>query len=241
MSQEEETLDSTLGDSEASTTSSMNSSSNDSQPPPQRRVMQGGWGDGTSTTTSTTSTTSFMSEASTSSSSSTDGPVGFGRRAGKQQEQAKGNKYDINDTITDITEIPDLEEPAGEDITTQVAEAPNVRTTRVQNLQDLDKEIMFSLPSNVGDGIDLSILTMALSPQESLTETDSHWEVDQMFGDIASEVQLEQEPIKEEGEEDEEDDDTANAKAKTKNNTNNNNNSGPTRDRTNVAQQAQVV
>lgn len=57
------------------------------------------------------------------------------------------DKYD-SDVITDITEIPDVEEEAREgDLTTTVADAPNVRSNRVQALQELDQQILFQLPS----------------------------------------------------------------------------------------------
>lgn len=69
------------------------------------------------------------------------------------------------------TEIPDVEEELREDITTKVAEAPNVRSNRVQALQELDQQIMFQLPTATGDGIDLSLLTNALSPQEKVSSS----------------------------------------------------------------------
>lgn len=45
-------------------------------------------------------------------------------------------------------QIPDLEEEARDaDLTSAVAEAPNVRSNRVQALQELDQQILFQLPS----------------------------------------------------------------------------------------------
>lgn len=132
----------------------------------------------------------------------------FGRRAQAQRAGAPKDKFDT-DTITVITEIPDLEEePREADLTSAVAEAPNVRSTRIQALQDLDQQILFQLPSAMGDGIDLSLLTSALSPQLNVAEPDQLWEFDQMFADVSSEMLAEMEPPeKEEGEEGEEPDD----------------------------------
>ena len=47
-----------------------------------------------------------------------------------------------------LCQIPDLEEEARDaDLTSAVAEAPNVRSNRVQALQELDQQILFQLPS----------------------------------------------------------------------------------------------
>lgn len=39
------------------------------------------------------------------------------------------------------------EEPREADLTSVVADAPNVRSNRVQGLQELDQQILFQLPS----------------------------------------------------------------------------------------------
>jgi len=150
--------------------------------------------------------------SNSSSSSDSKQPTGFGRRAAAGKAAPK-DKYD-SDVITDITEIPDLEAEAPEDnLANAVAEAPNVRSTnRVQALQELDSQIMFSLPSAMGDGIDLSLLTSALSPQENVAEADQLWEFDQLFADVSSEMLAEADPgEKEEGEEGEGEGDDENA------------------------------
>lgn len=60
----------------------------------------------------------------------------------------RGDKYDAADMIANLEEIPDLEEAQEEDITLKVANAPNVRSNRIQGLQELDHEIMFQLPTS---------------------------------------------------------------------------------------------
>jgi hypothetical protein len=54
--------------------------------------------------------------------------------------------------IDDIQEIPDLDDAGGpdedKDITKQVADAPNVISSKIQTLQDLDHDAMFNLPSS---------------------------------------------------------------------------------------------
>lgn len=68
--------------------------------------------------------------------------------------------------------------------------------------------LSLSLSFPQGDGIDLSLLTSSLSPQDHVAEPDALWEFDQLFADVSSEMQQEMEPDeKEEGEEGEEADD----------------------------------
>jgi hypothetical protein len=121
---------------------------------------------------------------------------GFGRRPGAGGRGGAGgrDKYDT-DTITDITEIPDVEEePREADLSSVVAEAPNVRAQRVQGLQELQEQIQFQLPSALGDGIDLSLLQSALSPPENVSgEGDVLWEFEQLFADVSSEMMAEME------------------------------------------------
>ena len=55
---------------------------------------------------------------------------------------------DVNVSCLSVPQIPDLEEePREADLTAAVAEAPNVRSNRVQALQELDQQILFQLPS----------------------------------------------------------------------------------------------
>jgi len=105
----------------------------------------------------------------------------------------------------------DVEEPREADLTNVVADAPNVRSQKVQGLQELQSQILFQLPSAIGDGIDLSLLQSSLSPQENVTEGDVLWEFEQLFADVSSDMMAEMEGPgeKEEGEAD--DDDDANA------------------------------
>lgn len=88
------------------------------------------------------------------------------------------SKYDSgsdDDGIQDIAEIPDLDDTGGpdveEDITTKVADAPNVMSTKVQSLQELDRDAFFNLPSSA-KGIDLSCLFSCLAPTEKVDDPD---------------------------------------------------------------------
>jgi hypothetical protein len=60
--------------------------------------------------------------------------------------------------------IPDLDEEQAEDITRQVAEAPSLKSSRVQTLKELDQEIDRALPPASEIGVDLSALMRFLTP-----------------------------------------------------------------------------
>jgi len=126
--------------------------------------------------------------------------------------------------IVDVQEIPDLEEAVQDDITTKVAQAPNIRAARVQALTELDSEIVNSLPV-LPDGIDLSLLTNALTPVEKVHETDQAWDYDSLFTNVSSEIQTELDIASgEAGEKDYDDDDLKSGPAATANGTNANSN-----------------
>lgn len=68
----------------------------------------------------------------------------------------------------EIPVIPDLEEEAEEDITKQVADAPKVASRKIQTMKELDSDIKYVVRSATDTGLNLSLLTKALSPPESV-------------------------------------------------------------------------
>lgn len=124
--------------------------------------------------------------------------------SGNLSSQPKFN----DDVITDIAELPEVEQSttsggvaaaapvvtSAVDDNTQQTEAPNVRTNRMQALQELDQEIGYSSTTSQLDGIDLSLLTSQLLPQDACVEPDVVWEFDQLFTEVSSldEVDAEQ-------------------------------------------------
>ena len=66
--------------------------------------------------------------------------------------------------------IPDLDEEQAEDITRQVAEAPSLKSSRVQTLKELDQEIDRALPPASEIGVDLSALMRFLTPASVFDE-----------------------------------------------------------------------
>lgn len=53
-------------------------------------------------------------------------------------------------------------------ITRQVAEAPKVRSNKVQGISELDEDMQFRLPSTDDRDIDLSMLTTVLCSSEQV-------------------------------------------------------------------------
>lgn len=129
-----------------------------------------------------------------------------GRRGGRDRGGVKqGSSID---KIVDLDALQDLgEDGDNRDITWDVAEAPNVASHTVPSLASLDHDIGYSMLSNT-DGLDLSLLTSVLMPQEQLKERDSLWDWDTIFTLVTSEMQTEEE-TKKEHENKAEDDDTA--------------------------------
>jgi len=100
--------------------------------------------------------------------------------------------HDTADVVTDMQDIPDLEEEIQED--TKIAAAPNVMSQKIQALSELDHEIMFQLRTATVDGLDLSLLTSALTPQEKVVDPDVTWDFESIFTQVNSEMQAELEP-----------------------------------------------
>mmetsp|Transcript_14283 Transcript_14283/g.21592 ORF Transcript_14283/g.21592 Transcript_14283/m.21592 type:complete len:182 (+) Transcript_14283:12-557(+) len=93
---------------------------------------------------------------------------------------------DDDDNETSGTAIPTLEQEKTEAMQLQTADAPEQSTSYVQSLTELDKDV-FVLPALSSEkGIDLSILTDALSIPSQLVERDEEW-TDRHFRDILNE------------------------------------------------------
>jgi hypothetical protein len=84
--------------------------------------------------------------------------------------------------------IPDLDEEQAEDITRQVAEAPSLKSSRVQTIKELDQDIDRALPPASEIGVDLSALMRYLTPQEQVQEEDVPWDYDQELQTLASQM-----------------------------------------------------
>lgn len=94
----------------------------------------------------------------------------------------------------EIPEIPEIGESGtnnSNDITMQVASAPGVNV-QVSTMADLDRDLSSSLPfGRTARGIDLKLLTNALSPRSELEEPDQVWDFVPLFTGIKGEISRE--------------------------------------------------
>lgn len=78
----------------------------------------------------------------------------------------------------------------------QIANAPKNVDRRTVNLRDLTSEIKHLLPEQ-GKGVDLSLLTATLCPQEVCVEPDVEWRFDSLFEQTCQDIHAEEEVAEE--------------------------------------------
>lgn len=115
------------------------------------------------------------------------------RQEAEEKERAKSKYDDMVERAGSIENIMELEEEGREDLSRMVADAPKVRTNKVQNITDLDEDMHYRLPSNEDREIDLSLLTTFLCSSEQVYEPDEVWDPDMLFTAVASELHHEKE------------------------------------------------
>eukprot|EP00818_Percolomonas_sp_WS_P006933 CAMPEP_0117447548 /NCGR_PEP_ID=MMETSP0759-20121206/6934_1 /TAXON_ID=63605 /ORGANISM="Percolomonas cosmopolitus, Strain WS" /LENGTH=192 /DNA_ID=CAMNT_0005239891 /DNA_START=111 /DNA_END=689 /DNA_ORIENTATION=- len=98
-------------------------------------------------------------------------------------EKEHYQKLMAQDDEDEIPVIPSLKDEADEKLQREIADAPDVVTSQVQGLGELDSQL-FTLPTNKTDAhIDLSVLTSVLSVPEQILEEDLPW-TDHMFREL---------------------------------------------------------
>ncbi|XP_013383575.1 intraflagellar transport protein 43 homolog A [Lingula anatina] len=117
-----------------------------------------------------------------------------GRRHGIQEEFIEDERLrqsyspEREDSDNDIPVIPDLDDVQEEDITTQVALAPN-KVNRVATYRELDNDLLRHAAFQTLDNeIDLKLLTKVLSAESEVIEEDKPWDWDQLFTEVSSEL-----------------------------------------------------
>ena len=95
-----------------------------------------------------------------------------------------------------IMVIPTLSSEDEEDVKgpdkDAVAQAPQA-STMLPRTHELDEDIKSILPTATASGIDLSILTACLVPQNLILEEDEEWKFDELLQEVAIELQEEAE------------------------------------------------
>ncbi|EFJ40955.1 hypothetical protein VOLCADRAFT_107874 [Volvox carteri f. nagariensis] len=126
--------------------------------------------------------------------------VGVSRR--KQEQLARGDdeisrknlKYEaLTAGVDGIMDIPELEDEGREDLSNVVAEAPKVRTNKVQGIEELEEDMHFKLPAMDDRDIDLSLLTGVLCSSEQVQELDEPWDPEIILTEVASAIYMERE------------------------------------------------
>ena len=187
------------------------------EPPPPAQPKTAGWG-----SAATSEDTGKANVQSPSATQPSQQPA-FGRRnaatasatVGNAASGAKGGggmgvggKHDVTDEITDITEIPDLEDEGKQDITLTVAATTHARSHTVQALNELDRQLegkaglggmggeggggMPALLLNGGE-VDVSLLLGVLCGVAGVDEGDGVWEFDALFSEVSSDMYAEME------------------------------------------------
>lgn len=134
----------------------------------------------------------------------------------KDDKISRRNKHDAfeekDEDVTDILSIPELEAGGEQDITKQVADAPRIRSSKIQSLHELDSS-SGGLQNTFGNAImsssmhrndsevktdetsqkalttiDLSLLTRHLLPSDVVYEEDAVWDVSTLTDTLEQEL-----------------------------------------------------
>ncbi|XP_074654976.1 intraflagellar transport protein 43 homolog A-like [Tubulanus polymorphus] len=96
------------------------------------------------------------------------------------------------DSDNDIPVIPDLEEYQEDDLTTQIAQAPNIAVNRVATYRELDNDLLrHAAFLTLDNEIDLKALSKYLSAEAEVVEEDVAWDWDRLFTEVTSELTTE--------------------------------------------------
>lgn len=114
----------------------------------------------------------------------------------RQTHKSAANWDDDAEGNDAIMVIPTLSSEDEEDVKgpdkDAIAHAPQA-STMLLGMHELDQEIKSILPTATASGIDLSILTACLVPQNLILEEDEPWNFDELLQEVAIELQEEAE------------------------------------------------
>ncbi|XP_064623829.1 intraflagellar transport protein 43 homolog A-like isoform X2 [Lineus longissimus] len=101
-------------------------------------------------------------------------------------------KSDDEGSDNEIPVIPDLEEYQEEDLSQQIAQAPNIAVNRVATFRELDNDLLrHAAFLTLDNEIDLKLLAKWLSAESEVIEEDRQWDWDRLFTEVASELTTE--------------------------------------------------
>ncbi|KAI0208013.1 Intraflagellar transport-like protein 43B [Lamellibrachia satsuma] len=108
-----------------------------------------------------------------------------------EDERLRQHSPEQEDSDSDIPVIPDLEDQQ-DDLTTQIAVAPNVAVNRVATYRELDNDLLQHASFLTLDSlIDLKLLSKGLSSEADVKEEEKVWDWDRLFTEVTSELLME--------------------------------------------------
>lgn len=104
------------------------------------------------------------------------------------------NKPKQEEKVDDeIMIIPDIEDLQEEEKMVDVAEAPQVKTFRVQGIDELKKAGQSNLPLAYDPGVDLTILVTHFLQENMIEEPKNAWDFDQLLQDVKQGIRIDEE------------------------------------------------
>ncbi|XP_015907632.1 intraflagellar transport protein 43 homolog [Parasteatoda tepidariorum] len=122
----------------------------------------------------------------------TPGKKSWLRRGSKHFTQTSPKKEIMTDTspmTAEIPVIPDLDTMKDEELSADIAKAPNLAVSRIATYQELDSDLSKHAAFQALDGIDLTLLTKRLLPEHVVKKEDEiPWTWDTLFADVSSQL-----------------------------------------------------
>ena len=86
-----------------------------------------------------------------------------------------GNNKNMWDEKVEELDIPELEADAEPTNTNEVTLPPEIEN-KMMSLDELEKDMIHNVPSQIEEGVDLSLLTSVIRPISDLIEADISWD-----------------------------------------------------------------
>ena len=100
----------------------------------------------------------------------------------------KKNAASYWDNKTTELVIPEMDAEGGgfgqEDMEQVIVAQPAMMNTALVDLNELNKDFSYNVPSTTPDGVDISLLTCQIRPIMDLIETDMHWDYQSLQAEI---------------------------------------------------------
>ncbi|XP_011162122.1 intraflagellar transport protein 43 homolog A [Solenopsis invicta] len=116
---------------------------------------------------------------------------GKSRATSNITEQVRFRMIEKENQEDDIPVIPDLDEIQEDNISSEIASAPIVNTTRVTAYEELDTDLVKNAAYTSLDGVSLSLLADKLYNEKLVKEPDEVWNWNLLFTQISSEINSE--------------------------------------------------